>query len=153
MPASGIRYAHTSVTAADWRKLAAFYVEVLGCTPVGAERNNRGPRFDELTGITGGGVTGRHLLLPGHGEGGPTLEIFEFDPQLPRPETALHRPGFSHLAFEVPDVDATRAAVLRWGGRDFGRQVTIDIPGAGRLTLVYLADPEGNLIELQRWHA
>ena len=33
-----------------------------------------------------------------------------------------------------------------------GDLVTLDIPGAGRLTLVYMTDPEGNIIELQRWH-
>jgi catechol-2,3-dioxygenase len=30
--------------------------------------------------------------------------------------------------------------------------VTIDIKGAGRLTLIYMTDPEGNIIELQKWH-
>ena len=28
----------------------------------------------------------------------------------------------------------------------------LDIPGAGRLTLVYMTDPEGTIIELQKWH-
>ena len=64
----------------------------------------------------------------------------------------LSGPGFAHLAFEVPDVAAKRAEILALGGRDVGELVTIDIAGAGRLTLVYLADPEGNIIELQRWH-
>ena len=27
-----------------------------------------------------------------------------------------------------------------------------DIKGAGRLTLNYMTDPEGNIVELQRWH-
>jgi hypothetical protein len=27
----------------------------------------------------------------------------------------------------------------------------LDIPGAGRVTFVYLTDPEGNIIELQHW--
>jgi hypothetical protein len=42
--------------------------------------------------------------------------------------------------------------VIREGGRDLGQLVTLDIPGAGRLTLIYLCDPEGNIVELQRWH-
>lgn len=150
--ASGIRYAHTNLTAGDWRRLMAFYVEVFGCEPVSSERDNRGPHFDALTGIVGGSVKGRHLRLPGHGERGPTLEIFQFDPQEPNRPAALNRPGFAHLAFEVPDVDAKRAEILRWGGRDFGQLVTLDIPGAGRLTLIYMTDPEGNIVELQRWH-
>ena len=34
----GIRYAHTNLIANDWRSLAAFYVDLLGCTPVLPER-------------------------------------------------------------------------------------------------------------------
>ena len=149
---SGIRYAHTNLTACDWKRLQSFYVEVFHCEPVGSERNNKGPTFDALTGIAGGSVQGRHLRLPGHGERGPTLEIFQFSPQEENRPAAINRPGFAHLAFEVPDVDAKRAEILRWGGKEFGGLVTIDIPGAGRLTLIYMTDPEGNIVELQRWH-
>lgn len=147
-----LRYAHTNLVAKDWRKLQDFYCAVFGCVPVGSERDNQGPHYDALTGDPGGRVFGRHLRLPGHGEQGPTLEIFQFaenDPALP---PALKRPGFAHLAFEVPDVEAKRAEVLEWGGRDYGELVTLDIPGAGKLTLIYMCDPEGNLVELQKWH-
>ena len=30
--------------------------------------------------------------------------------------------------------------------------VTIDISGAGKLSLIYMSDPEGNIVELQKWH-
>jgi len=151
MPES-IRYAHTNLVADNWERLRDFYVEVLGCVPVSTERSNSGPDFDALTGFVGGSVKGRHLRLPGHGETGPTLEIFQWSRNDPRPSTSLLRPGFAHLAFEVPDVEAKRAEIHRWGGKDVGEQVTINIAGAGRLTLVYLTDPEGNIVELQRWH-
>jgi len=147
-----IRYAHTNLIANDWRRLQEFYVQVLGCQPVGTERDNGGPAFEALTGFVGGRVKGRHLQLPGHGPQGPTLEIFEYsrnDPTLP---PSLFRPGFAHIAFEVPDVDAKRKEIAQWGGREMGELVTIDIPGAGRLTLIYMTDPEGNIVELQRWH-
>jgi catechol 2,3-dioxygenase-like lactoylglutathione lyase family enzyme len=149
---TGIRYAHTNLIANDWRRLQDFYVQVFGCEPVSTERDNKGPAFEALTGIIGGSIRGRHVRLPGHGERGPTLEIFQYhqnDPSLP---TSLTRPGFAHLAFEVPDVEGKRQEILRWGGREVGQLVTIDIPGAGRLTLIYMTDPEGNIIELQRWH-
>lgn len=149
---TGIRYAHTNLIANDWKRLQAFYVEVFGCEPVSSERHNHGPAFDALTGCVGGSIRGRHLRLPGHGERGPTLEIFESDRNDPSPGPRLFRPGFAHLAFEVPDVEAKRAEIQRWGGKDYGQLVTIDIPGAGRLTLIYMTDPEGNIVELQRWH-
>lgn len=147
-----IRYAHTNLVANDWRKMADFYVRLFECEPVSSERNNTGPHFDALTAIPGGRAVGRHLRLPGHGDNGPTLEIFQFDPVEASEPRLLNRPGFAHLAFEVPDVEAKRAEVLAAGGSDLGQLVTLDIPGAGRLTLIYMRDPEGNIVELQRWH-
>lgn len=58
----------------------------------------------------------------------------------------------AHLAFAVEDVGAAVQAVLAAGGSMVGEDVTVDIPGAGRITFAYVADPEGNVIELQRWH-
>ncbi len=149
---SGIRYAHTNLIAHDWQRLADFYTKVFGCEPVSAERDHHGPHIDALTAMPGARIRGRHLRLPGHGEHGPTIEIFTYDRTEPLLPTCLNRPGFAHLAFEVPDVDAKRAEILSWGGRDVGQLVTIDIKGAGRLTLIYMADPEGNIVELQKWH-
>ena len=45
-----------------------------------------------------------------------------------------------------------RAQIKQLGGDDYGELVTIDIPQAGRLTLLYMSDPEGNIVELQKWH-
>jgi predicted enzyme related to lactoylglutathione lyase len=149
---SPIRYAHTNLIARDWKRLMEFYVQVFACEPVSSERNAHGPGFEALTGVTGGWARGRHLRLPGHGVQGPTLEIFQYDRNDPSLPASLTRPGFAHLAFEVPDVPAKRAEIKQWGGRDFGELVTLDIPGAGRLMLIYMTDPEGNIVELQKWH-
>ena len=65
------------------------------------------------------------------------------------------RPSHEHgtiLFFEVDDVDAKREQIKSLGGDDYGDLVTIDIAEAGRLTLIYMTDPEGNIVELQKWH-
>ncbi|MBU6302587.1 MAG: VOC family protein [Verrucomicrobia bacterium] len=147
-----IRYAHTNLIANDWHRLVGFYTRVFDCVAVSSERDHHGALFEALTGIPGARAKGCHLRLPGHGEQGPTLEIFQYTGQEPSLPPSLVRPGFAHLAFEVPDVEAKRAEVIREGGRDLGNLVTLDIPGAGRLTLIYMCDPEGNIVELQRWH-
>jgi len=103
--------------------------------------------------MPGAHAKGCHLRLPGHGENGPTLEIFQYVEQESSLPPSLIRPGFAHVAFEVPDVEEKRAEIVRQGGRDLGQLVTLDIPGAGRLTLIYMCDPEGNIVELQRWHS
>src|SRR5688500_4101155 len=141
-----IRHACTNLIARDWKRLAEFYQRHFDCVPVSSERDHRGEKFEALTARRAARARGRHLRLPGHGENGPTLEIFEYEQgeELLRPEIA--RPGFAHIAFEVPDVPKKRQEVLAAGGRDYGQVVTLDIPGAGRLTLCYLCDPEGNII-------
>jgi predicted enzyme related to lactoylglutathione lyase len=51
-----------------------------------------------------------------------------------------------HLTYHVK-LDRVLAA----GGRKLGDIVSVEIPGTGKITFVYLADPEGNIIELQKW--
>jgi predicted enzyme related to lactoylglutathione lyase len=91
------------------------------------------------------------LLLPGFGEGGPTLEIFSYDETLKHAGIAANRRGFGHIAFQVDDVDAALAKVLAHGGSQYGEVVRGEVPGAGPITWVYAQDPEGNIIELQKW--
>jgi glyoxylase I family protein len=92
------------------------------------------------------------LPAPGLNGPGPTLEIFQYEPAAERLPTLVHRPGLAHIAFQVDDVEKTRAEVLAAGGRDLGEVVTAELAGAGTATLVYMTDPEGNVVELQLWH-
>ncbi len=150
-PALQARYAHTNLIARDWRALARFYETVFGCVPVPPERDLAGPAMDAGTGLPGAHVRGLHLRLPGHGDQGPTLEVFSYDELADRPATAVNRPGLGHVAFAVGDVAAARDAVLAAGGRPVGEVVTVEVAGGARVTWCYVADPEGNVIELQSW--
>lgn len=147
----GIRYGHTNVIAKDWRALAHFYQHVIGCVPVPPERHYQGADLERGTGVPGAEVRGAHLRLPGHGPDGPTLEIFTYTTLAERPDTAVNRPGFGHLAFMVDDVLVAREEVLAAGGRAIGDVVTLTAPNGARVTWTYLTDPEGNVIELQTW--
>ena len=145
------RYAHTNLIAQDWRALAEFYQRVFGCVPVPPERDLSGPIMEAGTGLPGAHLRGMHLRLPGYGDAGPTLEIFNYSSLEQRPATAVNRPGFGHIAFAVEDVDAARDAVLAAGGRAVGEVVTTPISTGARVTWCYVTDPEGNVIELQAW--
>ena len=147
-----IRYVHTNLIARDWRALASFYIRVLDCKPVPPERDLSGPWLDAATGLTGAHVTGVHLRLPGHGDTGPTLEIFSHAQVRSKGLMGPDSLGLAHLAFLVDDVAATAAAVLAAGGTAVGERVSHDVPGVGRLTFQYLRDPEGNILELQSWN-
>jgi predicted enzyme related to lactoylglutathione lyase len=145
------RFVHTNLVAKDWHRLARFYEQVFGCTPVPPERNLSGQWLDEATGIPRAHIQGVHLRLPGYGDGGPTLEVFQYDSEEEEPSPAANRPGFGHIAFAVDDVEATRQAVLATGGGELGKVVSVEVTGAGTITFAYLTDPEGNIIEVQRW--
>jgi catechol 2,3-dioxygenase-like lactoylglutathione lyase family enzyme len=145
------KYRHTNIVAKDWQKLAGFYQKVCGCEPVPPERSAVGEWVERCTGVPGAEVRGVHLRLPGYGEDGPTLEIFQYNQAEQRPATAINRPGLTHLAFEVDDVKAAIDEVIAAGGKRVGELVTIEISGAGTITFIYMTDPEGNIIELQKW--
>lgn len=145
------RYVHTNLIARDWRRLAAFYQEVFGCVPVPPERDFTGPDLEAATGVPGARLRGAHLRLPGPGDDGPTIEIFNYEPLADRPATAVNRPGFGHIAFSVDNVAQARAAVLAAGGRAVGEVVTFRVQTGARVTWCYVADPEDNVIELQAW--
>jgi predicted enzyme related to lactoylglutathione lyase len=144
-------YAHTNLVAADWRTLCAFYQKVFGCTLVPPERDLSGVWLEKATGIPGAALKGAHLRLPGYGENGPTLEIFSYTAMEGRPTPLGNRLGFGHIAFAVDDVPQALADVIAAGGKAVGEVVVREVPGAGLLTFVYAADPEGNILELQAW--
>lgn len=144
-------YVHTNLIAQDWRALAAFYERVFGCTPVPPERHYAGPALEAGTGVAGATLDGVHLRLPGYGANGPTLEIFTYSVQPPHPQTMVNRPGFGHIAFQVPDVEAARAAVIAAGGRAVADVVSLTTANGAVVTWCYVTDIEGNAIELQAW--
>jgi predicted enzyme related to lactoylglutathione lyase len=145
------KYVHTNLVARDWKKLAKFYTEVFGCSLVPPERDYQGEALDAGTGLKGAHLTGAHFRLPGHGEEGPTLEIYNYDQIEKSPKPAVNRPGFGHLAFEVDDVQAARKLVEAGGGGVIGEIVTLTTKTGSKVTWCYMTDPEGNIIELQSW--
>jgi len=146
-----MKYKHTNIIAKDWRALARFYEEVFGCVRVPPERHLEGEWLAKGTGVPGARFSGVHLRLPGCGESGPTLEIYQYSRNKQRSASAANREGFSHIAFEVDDVAQMLEQILTHGGKSIGSVVSQDLEGIGRLTFVYVADPEGNILELQSW--
>lgn len=150
--ARGARYGHTNLIARDWRRLGDFYVSVFGCAVVPPERDYAGEVLERGTGVRGASLTGVHLRLPGHGDGGPTLEIYAYGTNEPRAGApAANREGWGHIAFAVDDVNQAREAAVAAGGAQHGEVVTTRTADGRRVTWCYLTDPEGNLVEVQSW--
>jgi catechol 2,3-dioxygenase-like lactoylglutathione lyase family enzyme len=119
--------------------------------PAGPERDLAGAWLDASTGLTAARLRGQHLLLPGHGPGGPTLELFSYDALVEQGRPTADRLGYGHLAFRVDDVASALERVLAAGGERLGEVASTQVDGVGTLTVVYARDPEGNVLELQRW--
>ncbi len=145
------RFGHVSVVAADWRRLADFYTTVFGCVFVPPERDYAGEDLAQGTGVPGAALRGVHLLLPGLGEDGPTIEIYQYAQPADRLPAAANRLGLAHIAFVVPDVAAARDVVREAGGQAVGEIVTLTTATGRRVTWCYVTDPEDNILELQAW--
>lgn len=146
-----IKFAHTNVIASDWEKLAQFYINVFGCKPVYPERNLKGEWLDKVTNLKDVHIRGIHLQLPGYVDG-PTLEIFTYDKQdKSNKPPAINKPGFAHIAFLVDDVQYYFDKILEHGGSALGELAEKEVEGVGVLTIAYMRDPEGNIVEILNW--
>jgi len=149
---SKVKYVHTNIVAKDWRKLAQFYIKVFGCKKVLPERNMKGKWLRNLTNIDGVHIKGIHLKLPGY-DNGPTLEIFSYNKPLVRKYPfQINDIGFAHIAFQVDDIREYIDLILKNGGSFYGEISETGIKDVGHLIVVYMRDPEENIIELQHWN-
>lgn len=146
-----MRFAHTNIISTNWKSLVDFYVKTFGCKVIPPIRNLSGEWLEKGTGLLNAKLEGAHLLLPGYGEKGPTLEIFQYENIEHQNLVPPNKRGFGHIAFEVENVEAVLEILEINGGKAFGDITKKKIEGAGEITFIYARDPEGNLIELQSW--
>jgi predicted enzyme related to lactoylglutathione lyase len=146
-----IRYAHTNIVARDWKKLAKFYIEVMQCKIKPPERDLKGEWLERVTALPGAHITGIHLYLPGYEENGPTLEIFQYGKIAANDNKKPNTEGFGHIAFTVDSVEECVAEIKAHGGGLAGEIIKTEISGAGTICFAYAHDPEGNIIEIQKW--
>jgi predicted enzyme related to lactoylglutathione lyase len=145
------KYVHTNLIAKDWKRLVRFYKEVFGCEPKGPERDLSAAWLDRVNSVPKARLCGVHLRLPGYSDDGPTLEIFSYDQMIERGVPRANECGFAHIAFAVENVDEALQAVMAAGGGAVGEIATAEVKDVGLLRVVYARDPEGNIVELQKW--
>ncbi|MEM9548794.1 MAG: VOC family protein [Bacteroidota bacterium] len=146
-----MKYVHTNIISNDWKRLVDFYIKTFDCKLKPPIRNQSGDWLSRGTGVNNASLEGAHLLLPGHGGNGPTLEIYQYSEIKELEAIAPNTRGIGHLAFEVEDVEKILKLVAVNGGATNGEIVRRAISGVGTITFVYARDPEGNLIEIQQW--
>jgi lactoylglutathione lyase len=129
------RFDHVGISVADLGEATDWYCAALGLA--------REFEFE----VPHVGLRGAMLLSPS----GYRVELLERggsqrpgEPPGSPDEAALHR-GYGHMCLDVPDVDAAHASLLAAGAAD--RMSPRPSPEPG-VRMAFVADPEGNLIEL-----
>ncbi|WP_420600981.1 VOC family protein [Flagellimonas sp.] len=145
------RFAHTNIVSTNWKLLVDFYIKTFDCKVVPPIRNQSGDWLERGTGLENAKLEGAHLLLPGCGEKGPTLEIYQYESIENQNPVPPNKRGFGHIAFEVESVEMILEILKKNGGKASGEITKRKVEGVGEITFVYARDPEGNLIELQSW--
>jgi len=129
---------HVGLTVTDLEETLAFYRDVLDLS-VADRFSVGGEAFSDAVGVEGASADFAHLEADGI-----RLELVEYDPEARgSPAAGLNQPGAKHVGLSVDDVDA------------FAERLPDDVPTISGprttesgTTLLFLRDPEGNLIEV-----
>ncbi|MEI1280427.1 VOC family protein [Leptospira venezuelensis] len=111
-----IRFLHVNINSKDWNKTLNFYNKILNSSATGFERDYKGEFIENLTGIKGAEVKGRHIALPGYSAGGPTFEIFTYNQFSPRGPLSKSDTGKVATGFRVLNLKAALDKVIQEGG-------------------------------------
>jgi catechol 2,3-dioxygenase-like lactoylglutathione lyase family enzyme len=120
--------AHVCFFVDDLEASEAFYRDQLGLKPAFEFRHDDGTKFGQYF----------------HAGGRTFVEIFQAKPDAGDAQSGRHR----HICFEVDDIHATVAELQRRGV-----QVKPIRSGSDHSLQAWLADPDGNLIELHGYTA
>ena len=142
-----MRLAHVSLTARDADRLAQFYREAFGLVDRRPPKHLTGQAVARGNGLPGADILSIWLCVPQTPR--PFLEILEYMPAEQADPRAVNAPGWGHIALEVTDLRASVDAVLRLGGSLQGQITTLGGPD-NAFEVVYVRDPEGNVIELEQ---
>ena len=142
-----MRLLHVSLTARDADALSKFFREALGFVDRRAPTRLSGEHVSRGNGLPNANIYTIWLHFPD--DPGPFLEIMEYNEAMERHTPAVNEPGYAHIAFEVEDLHAAIDKGLRAGG-DLQGEVTNFGTHARPHLIVYVRDPEGNILELEQ---
>lgn len=135
---------HTGLVVRDLETSLAFYRDFLGLELAGRAREE-GPYIENLVGIPGAILEWAKLKTPG----GHLVELLQYishpAPDSPEVLGRADRPGCSHLAFTVADIDSLFEALAAAGHKcNHAPQFSPD----GKVKVMYAHDPDGIILEL-----
>jgi glyoxylase I family protein len=142
-----VRFDHVKLVAHDVSLLAEFYEKAIGCEPLTAVMELSDDALTRGLGAPGAVVRIVWMGMPGHDDGGPTLELYRVVDDADSPGWG-YRHGQGQLSFQVDDVESAVEKVIAAGGSFLGEMVDWETPSGNTARFVYLRDPEGNIVDL-----
>lgn len=136
-----VRAHHAAVCVQDFERSRDFYVAMLGFR-VEDEMDQRGePALGQVVGLPGAVIRWGMLERDGF-----RLELFKYyTPEGQRVPGRQCDAGYTHVAFEVRDVDAAYARLTAAGHRT---TASPQVLRGGRTKVIYVLAPEGSVVEL-----
>ena len=138
---------HVAISTPDLDRLLAFYKDVLGFEIVYETSWEKREIIDQIVGLKDSAA--RSVMLRAHNT---HLELFEYSAPEPKrgdPNRPVCDHGYTHLCFDVVDIDAEYQRLLNAGIRFHTPPPRSDQLGSGKIRATYGRDPDGNVIELQ----
>lgn len=114
---SNVRFIHVNIISENWQETAEFYRQTIHARPTGMKRDYKGHLIEQMVGIKGVTVKGRHIALPGYRNGGPTFELFTYSKPANQGPPGLADRGIIATGFLVHDLTQTVAAIENAGGQ------------------------------------
>ncbi|AHF99111.1 lactoylglutathione lyase [Halostagnicola larsenii XH-48] len=137
---SVLRTHHVGLTVRDLETVRSFYQNVLGLSVVDAFSVS-GAAFEEAVDVPEASGSFVHLESD---SGDVRLELVEYEPNAPESRAeSINQPGATHVSFTVADLEAFAETVPDDVETLSGPRTT-----ASGTTIMFLRDPEGNLIEI-----
>jgi glyoxylase I family protein len=138
---------HVAISTPDIDRLSAFYVDVVGFTPVMSTSWSDRPIIDRIIDLPGSAA--RQLMLQA---GNAYLELFQYESPLGTPADPGRNPanhGYTHFCLDVTDIDAEYDRLSANGMTFHSPPPTRQELGNGSIRAIYGRDPDGNIVELQ----
>jgi len=142
---------HVNIVVRDLERMISFYSDVLEMK-VSKRVTISGDWVEQVVGLQGVEADVAYLELPD----GPRVELIFYRQPASPPSVEVSQAniqGLRHLAFRVTDIDTVVDRLRGAGTRFFSDVITVPTvqvkyDGGARKRLVYLRDPEDNLLEL-----
>lgn len=146
-----IKAHHHGFTVSDLEQSLRFYRDTLGLEVIRVSERSNLPSYDHILGFKD--VKLKVALLR-HPVNEFLLELFQYvNPPIEKRRLSNHFVGASHVAFEMDDIDATYAALVKAGYGAINPPVDVVRDGHRVARAIYAVDPDGISVEMFQEYA